>query len=159
MRIYAFVSRSSHWVLEKYTHPSCLCSVRPGNEARSSKEATVIGQRLLFAIPPVGLHRVDGGGSKRVGRFSTAIIQITWRLDSLLSRANPAQFPLACRLAGWFTVDHWLFGWLAASLADWLGWEGCVVPSQIQVQLYGFHYKSTPTIGRATAILESPLNP
>lgn len=26
----------------------------------------------------------------------------------------------------WFTVDHWLFGWVAAaSLADWRSWEGC----------------------------------
>lgn len=41
----------------------------------------------------------NGRRSGRVGRFSRAIIQITWRLDSLSATSG---------WLGWFTVDHHL---------------------------------------------------
>ena len=79
----------------------------------------------------------------------------------LVERGYPAQLPLAW-LAGW------LAGWLVhrGSPALWMG--GCclfgeagraVVPSQIQVQLYGFHYKSTPTARLLYRYTVEPLEP
>lgn len=82
----------------------------------------------------------NGRRSGRVGRFSRAIIQITWRLDSLSATSG---------WLGWFTVDHHL------SLSLSLCVRVVVVPSQIQVRLHGFHYKSTPTY----VISPSPFNP
>ena len=83
----------------------------------------------------------------------------------LVERDYPAQLPLAW-LAGW--LAGWLDGWLVhrGSPALWMG--GCclfgeagraVVPSQIQVQLYGFHYKSTPTARLLYRYTVEPLEP
>lgn len=71
----------------------------------------MIGKRLLFAIPPVGLPvGAAEGSSRRVGRFSTAIIQITWRLDSSLStRASLAGIP--------WLASSLLSPWITGSLA------------------------------------------
>ena len=58
-------------VEEENTLVDSLCSVRPGNEVarrkrQRARERPVIGQRLLFAILPVGLHGVWAAVGKKV---------------------------------------------------------------------------------------------